>query len=317
MDYILVIYYDVFPLLLFIMIGYLLDKYFSLDIRTYNIISSYVAIPLFTFLCLYRYTPIKEIRSTFLFIFILFITSLLGYFIKKAFPSYEISISSFLASDMEALGIVFIFFVFTHAPYITINTSISNCSQTALSIAILMLIAVTLIRISINTFIHTKSIFLVIKKIMATPVLYAALFAFILHYFSIPITHTFLWTVLLHYDGVFIVLIGITAGVWIHRLPKKTISYYEILFPILRFVLMLSIAYLCIRNTHFLSALESQILFIAVSIPATQSMSKWDKSLSSSSNENSQLLLAELAVYLFLCPLAIHWAMKLFPLSLS
>ena len=33
MDYILVIYYDVFPLLLFIMIGYLLDKYFSLDIR--------------------------------------------------------------------------------------------------------------------------------------------------------------------------------------------------------------------------------------------------------------------------------------------
>ena len=157
MDYILVIYYDVFPLLLFIMIGYLLDKYFSLDIRTYNIISSYVAIPLFTFLCLYRYTPIKEIRSTFLFIFILFITSLLGYFIKKAFPSYEISISSFLASDMEALGIVFIFFVFTHAPYITINTSIPNCSQTALSIAIIINIYRNVLNIQVKNLYEMKN----------------------------------------------------------------------------------------------------------------------------------------------------------------
>ena len=74
--------YASLPMAIMFLIGYLLDKHFSLDVRTYDIVTRYAVMPLFIFLSLYRHIPSHVTLIPAAFAGILCLSGLLGWLLQ-------------------------------------------------------------------------------------------------------------------------------------------------------------------------------------------------------------------------------------------
>ena len=111
--------YASLPMAIMFLIGYLLDKHFSLDVRTYDIVTRYAVMPLFIFLSLYRHIPSHVTLIPAAFAGILCLSGLLGWLLQRILPeegTIRDFISPFMLSDTELTGVVFLIRVFYHVP---------------------------------------------------------------------------------------------------------------------------------------------------------------------------------------------------------
>ena len=158
---------------------------------------------------------------------------------------------------------------------------------------------------------RTHSLTEMIRAFFSVPSLYTAVAAVLLRSFNIPLEHSFLWPVLLHYDGVFVILTCIMTGIWLHKSYSPEFKWAPALLMLVRFVLMLGISYAVIHFSGIFSPAESQVLFIAASIPAVIALT--DHGTSTGINPTAAFIQPSLIIYLLGCPLAAVLARVLFP----
>ena len=242
------------------LIGYLLDKHFSLDVRTYDIVTRYAVMPLFIFLSLYRHIPSHVTLIPAAFAGILCLSGLLGWLLQKILPeegTIRDFISPFMLSDTELTGVVFLILVFSHVPYFTGMGNPKTFIIPFVSVASLLLLTSMIIHSVLLAGRRTHSLTEMIRAFFSVPSLYTAVAAVLLRSFNIPLEHSFLWPVLLHYDGVFVILTCIMTGIWFHKSYSPEFKWAPALLMLVRFVLILGISYAVIHFSGIFSPAES------------------------------------------------------------
>ena len=306
--------YASLPMAIMFLIGYLLDKHFSLDVHTYDIVTRYAVMPLFIFLSLYRHIPSHVTLIPAAFAGILCLSGLLGWLLQKILPeegTIRDFISPFMLSDTELTGVVFLILVFSHVPYFTGMGNPKTFIIPFVSVASLLLLTSMIIHSVLLAGRRTHSLTEMIRAFFSVPSLYTAVAAVLLRSFNIPLEHSFLWPVLLHYDGVFVILTCIMTGIWFHKSYSPEFKWAPALLMLVRFVLILGISYAVIHFSGIFSPAESQVLFIAASIPAVIALT--DHGTSTGINPTAAFIQPSLIIYLLGCPLAAVLARVLFP----
>lgn len=306
--------YASLPMAIMFLIGYLLDKHFSLDVHTYDIVTRYAVMPLFIFLSLYRHIPSHVTLIPAAFAGILCLSGLLGWLLQKILPeegTIRDFISPFMLSDTELTGVVFLILVFSHVPYFTGMGNPKTIIIPFVSVASLLLLTSMIIHSVLLAGRRTHSLTEMIRAFFSVPSLYTAVAAVLLRSFNIPLEHSFLWPVLLHYDGVFVILTCIMTGIWLHKSYSPEFKWAPALLMLVRFILMLAISYAVIHFSGIFSPAESQILFVAASIPAVIALT--DYGTSTGINPTAAFIQPSLIIYLLGCPLAAVLARVLFP----
>ena len=170
------------------LIGYLLDKHFSLDVRTYDIVTRYAVMPLFIFLSLYRHIPSHVTLIPAAFAGILCLSGLLGWLLQKILPeegTIRDFISPFMLSDTELTGVVFLILAFSHVPYFTGMGNPKTFIIPFVSVASLLLLTSMIIHSVLLAGRRTHSLSEMIRAFFSVPSLYTAVAAVLLRSFNI------------------------------------------------------------------------------------------------------------------------------------
>lgn len=323
MEYLTIVYYDILPLITLAFLGYELDKHFHMDIRTYRVITDWIMLPCFAFFSLYTYIPGKEdLAAVGLFILLTAAAGLMGSLFSGKLAETEGMRRALRAAsaftDVENIGIVFILLVFTHIPYLADEDSVAQYLGEVRSILVLIVIMSMIMRRLAGRnldFMMNHGLVSRFLSIFKMPSLYGALLGTGMALAHVNITHTFLWPVLQHYNSAFIIMVSITAGIILNRMPWNKPNVSAMAALIFRFTVWPLVSWMLIAWSGLFTPLVSQVVFMVSFIPAVVVLGYYTEDLAHPDSFTAHTVTAGTLMGILLCPLGVVLAGWLFPLA--
>lgn len=214
---------NILPLLIFVAIGYGLDRKFHLDVQSLTKLTFYVVLPCFIFYSIY----VAELSLSLVNVFILSILQMLligviGVIIGKlrGYPAGKVEAfkNGTMFSNNGNIGIALIALVFSNAPYI-INGSAPYLAEASA--------AATMMLVQMNMFLNTLGLYQAGKgamspkdalaKVFHMPVPYTLAAVFLIKWSGFDMTATFLWPMLENCAMALVAIVMMALGMQIHR----------------------------------------------------------------------------------------------------
>lgn len=222
---------NILPLLIFVVIGYGLDRKFNLDVQSLTKLTFYVVLPCFIFYSIY----VAELSLSLINVFILSIIQMLligvlGVIIGKirGYPAGKVEAfkNGTMFSNNGNIGIALIALVFSNAPYI-VNGGTPYLAEAG-AVATMMLV-------QMNMFLNTLGLYQAGKGIMSPkdalikvfrmPVPYTLAAVFLIKWSGFDMTSTFVWPVFQNCALALVAIVMMALGMQIHR---STIRFGDI-----------------------------------------------------------------------------------------
>ena len=214
---------NVLPLLVFVVIGYLMDRKFSLDVTTLTKLTFYLIIPCFIFYSIYCAKLDMNLLNVFLFCCLqMAIIGALGYLIGKLrgwdSGKTEAFKNGTMFSNNGNIGIALIALIFTNAPFLVGGAPIYLAEASAVA---------TMTLVQMNLFLNTLGLYQAGKGRLTTrdalltilhmPVLYTLLAVFFVKIVGFDMTATPLWPIFENCAKALVAVVMMALGMQIHR----------------------------------------------------------------------------------------------------
>lgn len=312
------------PLLAMIMVGFILDRKFELNIPTLTKISFYIITPCFIFTYFFN----LKLDNEMIMIFVAGITILgLNYLLGKAvgnalaMPPSRIRMveSASMFNNSGNLGVALILFIFGNSPYVI------NGQTPYLAEAVNAQIAIFLIQnISINTIgfyqanRSTATPREAIRRILHMPAIYVPFTVAFFRLLHIDVTTWPIWQAMKVFSGAFVAMAMFSLGILLSRTPMTFLSK-EVLIPVLTRLLGGPVI-ACLTIFAFsllgmpLSQVGAQAVFIIYSTPCAVNLSLIAAELGENTQHATQVVITSTVISAITLPLAITAAYYLYPL---
>jgi malate permease and related proteins len=263
---------NILPIFSLILLGYLMNKKFELNIYTLTKLNFYVFVPSFTFVNLYSTEiPMEMIKVLIIAIFVLLTNMFLAFVISKI-RNYDKGfknafLNSILFYNSGNIGIPLITLVFSSAPFVI------DGKTPYLSIALAAQIMVLVVQnITTNTLgffnasratTHWKQSTLSVLKL---PTLYAIPLAFILKILPFDITKIPLWPALNYASGALVPIALITLGIQLSKTKMNFKNKDVYLSTVIRLLggPLLALLFIYLLN---IDGVIAQVVMISTSVP--------------------------------------------------
>ncbi len=306
---------DILPLLVFIGAGWFLDSKFKIQISTYTRFITYIVMPCFVFFSIYKSDlGSGEWAALPAAALLLLALLVLAFLLAKCFRIERVGCFSAAAgfSNTAYLGAVLIFLLFSQAPYLSGGQAVYLDNAMGL-----MALLMTFMHLTFHTLGEAmiskekKSPLAFAKGAFTTPVLYAAVCAFLLKSSPFTLEGTFLYPVFHHFTGAFVVLTTVSVGLLVHRYHEIHLSLPLVLSSAMKLLISPLIALGLISALGGFSPLASQVFLLFAAIPAPISLILADA-------DNPSLVepvVLQMLLSFFTFPLVICLGQILFPLA--
>ena len=223
MEFLQIIVDNIFPLLTFMLIGYILDVKYRVNVAALSKLTVFVVLPCFIFYSIY----VAELDMDMFFVFLLScmqmaLIGILAWAVGKARGFSPEKIEAFkngtMFSNNGNIGIALIALVFTHAPYIVDGKAPYLAEAGAAA-------AMTLVQM--NMTLHTVGLYQAGKGVLKPrealaavfrlPVPYVLCAVFLIKWSGFNMTSTFLWPVMQNSSGALAAIVMTTLGMQIHK----------------------------------------------------------------------------------------------------
>lgn len=214
---------NVLPLLVFVVIGYLMDRKFSLDVNTLTKLTFYLILPCFIFYSIYCAKLDMNLLHVFLFCCLqMGVIGALGHIIGKArgwdSGKTEAFKNGTMFSNNGNIGIAMIALIFTNAPFLVGGAPIYLAEASAVA---------TMTLVQMNLFLNTLGLYQAGKGRLTThdalltilhmPVLYTLLAVFFVKTVGIDMTATPLWPIFENCSQALVAIVMMALGMQIRR----------------------------------------------------------------------------------------------------
>ena len=306
---------DILPLLVFVGAGWFLDSKFKLQISTYTRFITYIVMPCFVFFSIYKASLIASDlvvlpAAALLLLVMLTLSLLLGRICGKEIRNHMAAASSFCNSGY--LGAVLMYLLFSRAPYLVDGKA--AYLDDAMGLMALLMTFMNIAFHSIGEALiarEKKSFARTCLRSLQTPVLYAAILAFLLKASPFTLEGTFLYPVFHHFTGAFVVLTTISIGVLVHRYHKVRLTLSLWVSAILKLLISPLIALSILYGVGGFSPLASQVFLLYAAIPTALSLILFDETKDSLVHP----VVFQMALSFFTLPLTICTGQILFPVG--
>ena len=214
---------NILPLLIFVAIGYFMDRRFHLDVNSLTKLTFYIILPCFIFYSIY----VAKIDFSLFHVFIISLAlmvmlSIIGTLIAKArnwdSGKREAFKNGTMFSNAGNIGIALIALVFSNTPYATESGTPYLAEAAAVS---------TLILIQMNMFLNTLGLYQAgkgslsphdaLRVVLHMPVIYTLTAAFAVKFIGIDLSGTFIWPILQNCASALVAVVMMALGMQIHR----------------------------------------------------------------------------------------------------
>lgn len=269
---------NILPLLIFVLIGYLMDRKFNLNVGSLTKLTFYVVLPSFIFYSIYIAKIDINLFNVFIFCCVqMAVLAVLASFVGKTrgFPAGKIEAlkNGTMFSNNGNIGIALIALIYTNTPYVIDGTTPYLAEALAAS---------TLTLVQMNLTLNTIGLYQAgkgrlspadtLRVIFHMPVLYTLIAVFFIKYIGFDMTVTPVWPILENCANALVAIVMMALGMQIHR---SRIVFGDVdawIGSFIRLVIAPALCYalLLIWNTFGsgFSAIVSQTVLIMASVPA-------------------------------------------------
>lgn len=214
---------NILPLLIFVAIGYFMDRRFRLDVNSLTKLTFYIILPCFIFYSIY----VAKIDFSLFHVFIISLVlmamlGVIGTLIAKArnwdSGKREAFKNGTMFSNAGNIGIALIALVFSNAPYVTESGTPYLAEAAAVS---------TLVLVQMNMFLNTLGLYQAgkgslsphdaLRVVLHMPVIYTLTAAFAVKSIGIDLSGTFIWPILQNCAAALVAVVMMALGMQIHR----------------------------------------------------------------------------------------------------
>lgn len=279
MAFLQIISNNILPLLVFIVLGYLMDRKFDMNVQSLTKLTFYVVLPCFIFYSIYSahidMAMINVFLAGCLLMFILFLVPLLIGKIRGYTPGMrEAFRNGTMFSNTGNLGIALIALIFSHPPYVVDGGAHPYLTEA--------LAASTMLLVQMNMTLNTLGLYQAGKGkltprdalavIFHMPVVYVLVAVFAVKLSGLDLHGTFVWPLLQNCANALVAIVMLALGMQIHR---SRILFGDVDAWIACFVKLIvspAIAWCIIMAWDIFgsgfSPIASQVIFITAAIPA-------------------------------------------------
>lgn len=317
---------NILPLILFVVIGYLMDRRFQLNVASLTKLTFYLVLPCFIFYSIYSAELDMNLVNVFLFCcFQMFLLGAAGVLIGKlrGFTSgkTEAFKNGTMFSNNGNIGVALIALIFTNAPYGT-DTNAPYLAE-ALAVSTMTLVQMNMTLNTIGLYQAGKGKLTPmdsIRVILHMPVLYTLFAVFTIKYIGFDMTATPLWPVFQNCANALVAIVMMALGMQIHR---SRISFGDVdawIGCVLRLAgaPLLAAALIFLWNafgTGF-SNVTSQVILIMSSVPSAVNSVLYAVEFKNCEDFATELVMMSTFVSCVTMTLVIYAARLLFPLPM-
>lgn len=214
---------NILPLLLFVIIGYFMDRRYHLDVTSLTKLTFYLVLPSFIFYSIYCAELDANLLNVFVFCCIQMALLAIGGIVighMRRFPAAKTEIfkNGTMFSNNGNIGVALIALIYTNAPYG--NDLEAPYLAEALAVATMTLVQMNLTLNTIGLYQAGKgrlSPMDTFRFILHMPVLYTLIAVFIIKELHLDITGTPLWPLLQNCSNALVAIVMMALGMQIHR----------------------------------------------------------------------------------------------------
>lgn len=316
---------NILPLLVFVCIGYLMDRKFNLNVASLTKLTFYVVLPSFIFYSIYMAKLDMNLFNVFILCAIqMTILGFVSWFVGKTrgFPTGKIEAlkNGTMFSNNGNIGIALIALVFTNDPYV-INGSTPYLAEA--------LAASTMCLVEMNMTLNTLGLYQAGKGrlsprdsiivILHMPVLYTLAAVFFIKYIGFDMTVTPIWPIFENCANALVAIVMMALGMQIHRsrIVFGDIDAWIGCFIRLVFAPILSYVLILLWNafgTGF-SPITSQTVLIMASVPGAVNSVLYAVEFQNYEDYSTELVMMSTFLSCITMTLTIFAARVLFPIS--
>ena len=317
---------NILPLILFVVIGYLMDRRFQLNVASLTKLTFYLVLPCFIFYSIYSAELDMNLVNVFLFCcFQMFLLGAAGVLIGKLRGFTPGKTEAFengtMFSNNGNIGVALIALIFTNAPYGT-DTNAPYLAE-ALAVSTMTLVQMNMTLNTIGLYQAGKGKLTPmdsIRVILHMPVLYTLFAVFTIKYIGFDMTATPLWPVFQNCANALVAIVMMALGMQIHR---SRISFGDVdawIGCVLRLAgaPLLAAALIFLWNafgTGF-SNVTSQVILIMSSVPSAVNSVLYAVEFKNCEDFATELVMMSTFVSCVTMTLVIYAARLLFPLPM-
>ncbi len=315
-----ILLYNIVPILLMVLIGFVLDKKFNLDLNTLTKINFYLFVPAFTFTYLYTANIGQDQRMAFVgAILILFagylIAMILGRILKFEQGIEQAFQNSLMFYNSGNIGVPLITLVYATGFYA--GEGSEGILAMALTIQVMVLVVQNLFTNTLGFYNagrgRGQSARVAFMKVLKMPTVYSIALVLILRQIpQINLTATPIWPVLQYARDGLVAIALTTLGVQLSRTSFKIADWRVLLAAIMRLVggPLIALGIIAILG---LKGITAQVLFISSAVPTAVNTALLASECKNQPEFAAQVVLVTtLACPLTLIPI-IYLAPQLFP----
>lgn len=314
---------SVMPILIMVFAGFILDKLFTLDLRTLSKLNFFILLPTYVFTQIYTaHLTTESIEIFFCALLILIsnsyvgvgVSKLLGYDLKKT----QIIRNATMFNNGGNIGIAIATFVFSNVPYIV------NGKTPYVEVGIVAIIASFIIQtISCNTLgFYQAGVGVLTKRdalrmVFHMPVLYVAPAAVLARWIPYDLTTLMVWSPLSIFSHAFVGMAMMTLGVQMSRTPLNFIKKDVMVATALRLIggpiIAATLMLLLITLYSPVHPISAQAIIISYSVPSAVNTALIAFEMKNHPELATQIVMATTLFSAVTMPLAILFAYYLFP----
>ena len=317
---------NILPLILFVVIGYLMDRRFQLNVASLTKLTFYLVLPCFIFYSIYSAELDMNLVNVFLFCcFQMFLLGAAGVLIGKLRGFTPGKTEAFkngtMFSNNGNIGVALIALIFTNAPYGT-DTNAPYLAE-ALAVSTMTLVQMNMTLNTIGLYQAGKGKLTPmdsIRVILHMPVLYTLFAVFTIKYIGFDMTATPLWPVFQNCANALVAIVMMALGMQIHR---SRISFGDVdawIGCVLRLAgaPLLAAALIFLWNTFGtgFSNVTSQVILIMSSVPSAVNSVLYAVEFKNCEDFATELVMMSTFVSCVTMTLVIYAARLLFPLPM-
>ncbi|MEE3452547.1 AEC family transporter [Dialister sp.] len=269
---------NILPLLVFVLIGYLLDRKYKMDVASFTKLTFFIVLPCFIFYSIYVAKIDMSMLHVFLISFVVMVcigilATIVGR--MRGFSSSKIEAfkNGTMFSNNGNIGIALIALVFSNAPYIVDGKTPYLAVASA---------AATMMLVQMNMFLNTLGLYQAgkgrltprdaLSVVFHMPVIYTLVAVFSIKYSGFDMSTTFVWPILQNSAAALVAIVMVALGMQIHRSKLSFSDPDAWLGCALRLIGGPVMAYILIRVWGFFGITFeptiSQTILIMCSVPA-------------------------------------------------
>lgn len=316
---------NILPLLVFVCIGYIMDRKFNLNVASLTKLTFYVVLPSFIFYSIYMAKLDMNLFNVFILCAVqMTILGFVSWFVGKTrgFPTGKIEAlkNGTMFSNNGNIGIALIALVFTNDPYV-INGSTPYLAEA--------LAASTMCLVEMNLTLNTLGLYQAgkgrlsprdtITVILHMPVLYTLAAVFFVKYIGFDMTVTPIWPIFENCANALVAIVMMALGMQIHRsrIMFGDIDAWIGCFIRLVFAPILSYVLIVLWNTFGtgFSPITSQTVLIMASVPGAVNSVLYAVEFQNYEDFSTELVMMSTFLSCITMTLTIFAARVLFPIS--